>query len=73
MIEQALNCIDANGNVVTAERYYIGDDPKPKNDISNESVILFQTHCKSCGAPVNLNMDKCPYCDTPYEFRIGTR
>lgn len=61
MIDQTLNYIDDNGNVITAERYFISDDHKPKIDISNDSVITFQTHCKSCGAPVDLNADKCQY------------
>lgn len=73
MIEQNLNYLYADNIVVTSERYYISDDPKPKIDIPNESAILFQTHCKSCGAPVNLDKDKCPYCDMPYQFRVGTR
>lgn len=24
------------------------------------------THCTSCGAPVDLAADICPYCQTPY-------
>ncbi len=28
------------------------------------------THCISCCAPVNINMDVCPYCNTPYEFDL---
>lgn len=25
-----------------------------------------QTHCQSCGAPIQIGECKCPYCDTPY-------
>ena len=28
------------------------------------------THCQSCGAPIDLNEEKCPYCDTPYPHII---
>lgn len=24
------------------------------------------TNCPNCGAPVDLTVDSCPYCDTPY-------
>lgn len=41
MIDQTLNYIDNDGNTVTA----------PTIDISNDSMTIFQTHCKSCGAP----------------------
>ena len=26
-------------------------------------------NCVNCGAPVDKKLDKCPYCDTPYEYR----
>lgn len=48
MIDQTLNYTDDDGNTVSAERYYIGGDPKSTIDISNEPVRSFQTHCKSC-------------------------
>lgn len=73
MFEKPLNYTDSNGNTITAEHYFISNDPKPTIDISNDSMMTFQTHCKSCGAPVDLNADKCPYCDTPYEFIRGRR
>lgn len=25
-------------------------------------------NCVNCGAPVDKKLDKCPYCDTPYEY-----
>ena len=24
------------------------------------------TNCHNCGAPIDTELDKCPYCDTPY-------
>lgn len=27
-----------------------------------------RTNCKNCGAPIQLNADKCPYCHTPYNI-----
>lgn len=73
MFEKPLNYTDSNGNIITGEHYFISNDPKPTIDISNDSMMTFQTHCKSCGAPVDLNADKCPYCDTPYGFRRERR
>ena len=73
MIENKLNYANDDGDIVTVERYFIGGDPKPTIDISNEPVRSFQTHCPCCGAPVDLDADKCPYCDVPYEFRRGKR
>lgn len=35
--------------------------------------MIDQAHCKSCGAPVDLNVDRCPYCNVPYEFRRWKR
>ena len=29
-----------------------------------------QTHCQSCGAPIQIGECKCPYCDVPYIFEI---
>lgn len=28
-----------------------------------------RTNCKNCGAPIQLNSDKCPYCHTPYNIQ----
>lgn len=69
---KTLNYTDNNDNIVTAERYYISDD-KPEIDISNDSVKSFQTHCECCGAPVELDAVKCPYCGVVYEFKRGKR
>lgn len=26
------------------------------------------TNCVNCGAVIDRKLDKCPYCDTPYEY-----
>lgn len=31
------------------------------------------TNCKNCGAVIDLSVDKCPYCDTPYIDILGDR
>lgn len=73
MNNQTLNYTDNNGNTITAERYFISDDPKLENDIPIEPVRSFQTHCECCGAPVDLGAVKCPYCGVAYWFKRGKR
>ena len=26
------------------------------------------TNCVNCGAPIDRQLDKCPYCGTPYDY-----
>lgn len=26
------------------------------------------TNCVNCGAPIDRKLNKCPYCDTPYDY-----
>ena len=69
MIKKTLNYIDANGNNATDQFYFISEDAAPILIHDNTSA----TNCPNCGAPIDIYKDKCPYCDTPYEFIRGRR
>lgn len=43
------------------------------NAEKNLSVEPFQSHCDCCGAPVDLDAVKCPYCGVAYGFKRGKR
>lgn len=69
MIKKKLNYIDTNGNNATDRFYYISEDPTPEQIQENITI----SNCPNCGAPVDIRAEKCPYCDTPYEFIRGMR
>lgn len=71
---------------VDRQRYKIGDGVRCWNDLpyvdladnaeknaSVEPSEPFQTHCDCCGAPVDLDAVKCPYCGVVYRFKRGKR
>ena len=70
MIKKTLNYIDANGNNATDEFYFISEDPTPDKIQEDDTSV---TNCPNCGAPIDIYVDKCPYCDTPYKLKRGKR
>ena len=41
-------------------------DLDSENKINTKNNLQIQTHCHSCGAPVNPYLEKCEYCGTYY-------
>ncbi|MBR6289437.1 MAG: hypothetical protein IKR19_08880 [Acholeplasmatales bacterium] len=50
--------------------YYYIDGSFVKMDFGNGEPVKIHKHtkCPSCGAPVNIHMDHCEFCGTPYEY-----